>query len=588
MMKKIWIALWLLMVTVSALAQTKGLAGGELADTKPHDGEEVWSRVPDAPQMGWGSIDRRYPKYDVPRQRMSRTVTLDAWAGERVFAQAVVWSRRRIENPKLSASSLVCGKNRIDAAAVSADFVGYVMTDELNHNGKSNCGHRPNKADYDSSMVADMLYGPAIDYIPGNSVRPVWVDIKVPATAAPGVYKGTLTLTSAGAAPCKVSIRVKVGSRVLPEPASWAFNLDLWQNPYAVARVAGVPLWSREHFDAMRPIMKMLAAAGQKSITASIMHRPWNGQTEDAFCSMIQRTLTVSGEWKYDYTVFDRWVEFMTDEIGITGTINCYTMIPWELQFDYYDQASNTVKYVHAKPQDRAYADYWKPFLADFARHLRERGWFERTVISMDERAMEDMKAAIKVVREAVPSFKISLAGNYHPEIEAGLSYLSVPFAAPLDSTVIAARRLRGQTTTYYVCCTESFPNTFTFSEPAEAAFIPVHALVQDYDGVLRWSYNSWTADPMHDTRFRSWPAGDTYMVYPGGRSSLRFERLVDGIQCCEKIRILHRDLLNKNNKDGLRKLDDALKVFGWGGLEHSQLPTGDRVSRLKAVVNSL
>ena len=33
----------------------------------------------------------------------------------------------------------------------------------------------------------------------------------------------------------------------------------------------------------------------------------------------------------------------MTREVGITGTIDCYTMIPWALQFDYYDQASNMV-----------------------------------------------------------------------------------------------------------------------------------------------------------------------------------------------------------------------------------------------------
>ena len=42
----------------------------------------------------------------------------------------------------------------------------------------------------------------------------------------------------------------------------WAFHLDLWQNPYTVARyyrraVCG----ARSTFDAMRPIMKMLANA---------------------------------------------------------------------------------------------------------------------------------------------------------------------------------------------------------------------------------------------------------------------------------------------------------------------------------------
>lgn len=64
-------------------------------------------------------------------------------------------------------------------------------------------------------------------------------------------------------------------------------SLDLWQNPFAVARYYQVPLWSQAHLDAMRPLMKMLADAGQKIITASIMHKPWNGQTEDFFETMV-------------------------------------------------------------------------------------------------------------------------------------------------------------------------------------------------------------------------------------------------------------------------------------------------------------
>lgn len=38
----------------------------------------------------------------------------------------------------------------------------------------------------------------------------------------------------------------------------------------------------QKHFDLMRPLMKLYADAGGKVITASIMHKPWNGQTYDA------------------------------------------------------------------------------------------------------------------------------------------------------------------------------------------------------------------------------------------------------------------------------------------------------------------
>ncbi len=569
-------------------AQTEPLVAGELTDTKPHDSETTWGCVPNGIQMAWGTIDQRYPKYNVPQERMTKTIRLNAWAGERVMAQAVVWTRSNIEAPHIEATDLTCGKELIRKDAVHAAFVGYVMTDELNHTGKSNCGHRPNKADYDSSMVADMIYGSQIDCIPRCSTRPVWVNVWVPSNAHAGIYKGKIILTATSGEKAEAVLEIKVGTRHLPAPSEWAFDLDLWQNPYAVARVMNVKLWSREHLDAMLPIMKMLANAGQKSITTSIMYHPWNGQTQDPFCSMIQRTLTIDGQWKYDYTVFDLWVEFMTREVGITGTIDCYTMIPWALQFDYYDQASNSIKFINAQPQDAAYRDYWLPFLRDFARHLQQRGWFERTAISMDERQLADMQSAIAVIREADPDFRITLAGNYHKEIEHNLADLSVPYGQPLDQSVISLRHSRGQSTTCYICCTESFPNTFTFSEPAEAAFIPIHAIAQGYDGLLRWSYNSWTSSPMRDTRFRSWPAGDTYIIYPGARSSIRFERLIEGIQCAEKIRLLRNEMKAKGNNKALKRIDNALKPFRWGGLENTQMPTGERISRLQHVLNSL
>lgn len=81
----------------------------------------------------------------------------------------------------------------------------------------------------------------------------------------------------------------------------------------------------------------------------------------------------------------------------------------------------------------------------------------------------------------------------------------------------------------------------FTFSDPAEAVYAGWYTAACGYDGFLRWAYNSWVEEPLTDSRFRTFPAGDTYIVYPGARSSVRFERLVEGIQDAEKISILKK-----------------------------------------------
>ena len=100
-------------------------------------------------------------------------------------------------------------------------------------------------------------------------------------------------------------------------------------------------------------------------------------------------------------------------------------------------------------------------------------------------------------------------------------------------------RRRNGAVTSYYVACGIPKPNNFSFSPPAESTYEGWFAAAMGFDGFLRWAYNSWVEDPLFDTRFRTWPGGDTYFVYPGPRSSIRFERLVEGIQDFEKIKIL-------------------------------------------------
>ena len=70
------------------------------------------------------------------------------------------------------------------------------------------------------------------------------------------------------------------------------------------------------------------------------------------------------------------------------------------------------------------------------------------------------------------------------------------------------------------------------------------------------------TADPEKDSRFRSWPSGDTYIIYPGNTSSIRWERLVQGIESFEKWHIMMEDAKAKNNKSMQRRLNKLLEIL--------------------------
>ena len=486
-----------------------------------------------------------------------------AWRGEKVFAQAVISSDTELEDVTLSVSDLSNGKSGIKSGNISVQFVSFVVSDLLDTTKYGQCGQRQDKSEWGEVLVADVLDLKESMNIPAGRKQPVWMTVNVPSNAKPGKYRGKLTVSSSNAKSRSLPVELIVSDHILPPDSDWTFHLDLWQNPYSVARYENVPLWSEAHFEAMRPVMRMLAEAGQKSVTATIMSRPWNGQTEDAFGSMVTKIRRIDGTWLYDYTIFDRWVEFMFS-LGIDKQINCYSMIPWALEFDYIDQATSSPATFQAAPGSEEYNEYWGAFIADFARHLKAKGWFEKTMIAMDERPLESMQAVLGLIRKVEPAFKISLAGSYHEPVIYDIVDFSETFSGKREfpESAKAKRKDLALTTKIYTCCAEAHPNMFVISDPDEAAWLGWFAQAEGYDGYLRWAYNSWTLDPLTDTRFRTWPAGDCFVVYPGGRGSVRFSKLVEGIQDFEKVRILRSRWQETGNEAKLGQLTGILKSF--------------------------
>ena len=583
-MKKIFLLAAMLLSLTSMRAQQVSEIYEELPNPVATDASK-WARVTN-PIIAWGSTDVRYNK-ELPAQVAPvATMNLTGWMGEKLSAQFVISTNRDLKNVSVEVSDIVAKNYKISKWNIERGFVRYVMTDELNKDGKGACGHRPNKADWDSTLVADVIdhITPTLD-VKKNTTQPVWVSVKVPReNIIKGMYRGTVTVKEDGKVLAQLPLVVTVKDRVLPEPKDWAFHLDLWQNPYSVARYYNVEPFSQEHFDLMRPIMKRYADAGGKVITASIMHKPWNGQTYDPFESMVTWMKKADGTWWFDYTVFDKWVEFMMS-CGVKKEINCYSMVPWRLSFQYFDQASNQFKFFNGRPGDAEYEEFWMRMLQSFAQHLKEKGWFNITHIAMDERPLKDMLATIKVVYKADPDFKLSLAGTYHKELLEDLDDYCITLAEKFTPEEIAKRRAEGKVTTYYTCCTEPRPNTFTFSPLAESEWLGWWASKINVDGYLRWALNSWVKDPLQDSRFISWAAGDCYLLYPGGRTSARFERLIEGIQAYEKIRILRteKDKRGRSKNYG-KQIDKILEPFNEFNLQ--EVPAAKVVNQAKAALN--
>jgi hypothetical protein len=384
----------------------------------------------------------------------------------------------------------------------------------------------------------------------------VWIAFEIPKASVPGEYSGTIEINSLKD---KVSLKVNitVQKQVLPNPHDWKFRLDLWQNPWVVAWYYQVEPWSAEHKALLKKHLKLYADAGGKYITTYAVHSPWSDNSYMIEETMVDWIKTTNGSWEFDYSIFDQYVE-LAMEAGIDEAITIYTPVPWGHRFRYMDEKSGNYVYEEWSPASEQFKTFWNFFLDDLKAHLIEKGWFKKTYLGINENPLEYTIAAAKVIKEHSKDWKITYAGDWHPELSSLLDDYSPIITSEPGPEELKERSARGFTTTYYVCCNPPQPNNFVFSPPVEGRYISWYAMAYGYNGFLRWAYDAWPADPVRDARHTLWPAGDCFFVYPGGNSSIRFEKLREGIVDYEKILIL-RELASKSTDKNVKNLMKAL-----------------------------
>lgn len=543
-------------ITLNLKAQDVSLALQKAPKFDDHTIVHYWIPVPTSLNVSFASSNVRFVRELPPKVKTQNNWTTKAWKGEKIHTQLLAWKSYKTESIRIQISDLKDEKgNLIKKENMATGLIKYVLTDEF----RNGCGYRKAK-DFDSSYVADLIDIKTTSIvITPNTTQPIWISIKVPESTISGNYTGAIKIL--GETEHTLPVNVEVLDKTLASPSKWAYDLDLWQHPASIARVHNVPLWSDEHFAHMKNYYQMLANAGQKTITTSIVNEPWGHQTYDDYPSLVKWTKKKDGNWKYDYSLFDKYVSFVMS-CGIDQRINCYSMVPWKIAFTYFDENLQKEAIFTDAIGTESYNAFWKTMLIDFTKHLKQKGWFNKTYIAMDERPMKAMQAVIKLLKSVDQGWKIALAGDYHPEIEADIDNYCVASRWTFPASILQKRKENGKISTWYTCCTEPYPNGFSFSSPAESVWIGWYTANKNMEGYLRWAYNSWTKNPLDDTRFTAWPAGDTYQIYPGPLSSVRFEKLIEGAQDFEKIRYLRSVYERTKQTQKLAELNKALSFF--------------------------
>lgn len=341
------------------------------------------------------SKDKHYFKEDyenIITESSSKELNLTSWKGEKLNSQLVLWTEfKEMKGVKLEVSDFIKENGyTIDSSDSNINFIEYVRAD--------------------NKLIPDILDINEEELIERRSIQPLWFSLDVPEEAESGLYIGTIKAKAESGEEVIFDVNLEVLDMSLPKPEDWTFHLDMWQNPYSVARYFDVPLWSEEHINYLKPNLTRLKDAGQKVITTTIVKDPWNGQTYDPYGSMVKWTKRSNGAFEFNFDDFDKYVELCM-EIGIDDQINCYSMVPWDNRVYYYDETQGKEVYEKLNPGSDTWNAYWGQFIEAFVSHLKSKGWENMTYIAMDERPANVMNPVFELLKDT--PLKISGAMNY-------------------------------------------------------------------------------------------------------------------------------------------------------------------------------
>jgi hypothetical protein len=520
-------------------------------------------------------INSRITYNQYPIINSSNTINLEGWAGEGVNAEVVISTKVNVKSFSVAISDLIStnGNNVIDNKQCNAGFVYYVLAD----NSKGICHKDPNTK-YTKIIEPDVIdFRSTSSFVKPFTNRPVWINIKIPRTAQPGVYKGKIT-ASANAVSSSINIVVKVSPNKIPVNSEKKFFLELWQYPITEADYYKVKPWSDNHFKLMRPAMVNLQRAGEDVITASFFWDQFNPKVRDADEMFIKVEKNKTGEYSYDFTNFDKWVNFMMD-IGINKQITVFGMATLNYRMYYLDEATNKVTYFQQGINGTQYRQFWSSYLKAFEAHLKEKGWFNITTLGFSEKELDVSVPLIKFIKSVDKDWKISYSGKYFPEIQSDVYDYSVISNQQVPADIINQRRSKGFVTSFYTSCWERFPNTFVMSDPVDASWLSWNAANRNMDGYLRYAYDYWTPNILTDVT-TTVASGDNFLIYPDGYSSIRFEMLKQGIQDYEKIYAKQK----LSNFSG--RLNSVLSQFDFKKV-NANLNRGTQINDARQILNN-
>jgi len=145
-----------------------------------------------------------------------------------------------------------------------------------------------------------------------GAVVPIWLTVKVPATAGAGIYTGTVRVEATGEKAGEVPVELHVADWTLPDTQVQHTFVDLIQCPDTSAMEYNVPLWSEKHWEMIAQSFKLIGQTGSRTVYIPLICHTNLGNEE----SLVRWVKKGEDKFDYDFSLMDKYLDVATKAMG--------------------------------------------------------------------------------------------------------------------------------------------------------------------------------------------------------------------------------------------------------------------------------
>jgi len=377
----------------------------------------------------------------------------------------------------------------------------------------------------------DQLGRGAPERLCAGAIQPLWLSLRIPKDARPGLYEGKVRITAEGAS-LTLPVMLEVCGLAVPDPNALATFVAAEQSPYGVAKQYRAPLWSQRHFQLIGKSFAELARLGNRWLNLPAVCNTEFGNRDDTLIRWIRKK---DGALRFDCTILDRYLDLALSVHKRIDVFNVVVISDGTVRItDEAGGKTNEVRLLHKDGLVAERREDWKAFAKALYAHFKKRGLERNLYWGMTWDNVKAPHGLKEAFAEAVPNVFWTRAGhNLHFDAfyKVSVGVYGIRWNPRFEGKGWKSRELALLSSRNALCPARDMSPYMAYRTFPDNALASGHRgiarLGADYWGVhmAGWKGGNRSRFPGFLTNALLWPGPE------GAEPSVRLEILIEGLQ---------------------------------------------------------